>query len=369
MKLTYLKSIITGALLLFIFSMVLGLTTGFIAVATSLGGQFGGALRPPMVSYSAFIDIYYWYIPITAITSFIAGGILGGLDAWYRATGRKRIGTLAIAFGLVWWIATWWFNFAIPLVAAGLLLAFVYTDLALRIRFKPNPVVKSMLHGTLLLPVLLVGSFSTTAAIYWALPNHDPAAPIFLAGISLLCPGIGIVLGSLFGAIEAYGRHHLPQKIAVIAVFSALVVWAAYQIIAALSFGLLPGLILTAWILARAKWRTLKSLLVGGCSMALLSTTVLSMNTTGLVSHFNSGLGGIVISILAGFAAGFIFAALYLWAYKFNRHHLAWLVSLAIGLVIGLFGSWQGLLALLVAIVFVLWTIKFSYDSVEHDPA
>gem|GEM_PF-2806997 len=362
----YLKSIITGAILLFAYTMVLGLTFGFIAVITSLGGQFGGAMHPPVVSYNTFLDIYYWNLPITAITTLLAGGVLGALDAVFHTTHKKWVGAVAIVFGLAWLVVTWWFNFGIPVVAAALLLALVYTDLALRVKFKPNPVVSSLLHGTLLLPLLLIGSFSTTAAIYWTLPNHDPAAPIFLAGISLMCPGVGIILGSLFGAIEAYGRRHLPSKIGVLAVFSLLVIWCAYQVIGNLSFGLLPGLLLTAWILARAKHRTIKALLVGGCSMALLSTTVLSMNTTGLVTHFSSGLVGVIIAIVAAFLIGLVFAALYLWAYKFNRHNLAWLVSLAIGLVIGLFGSWQGLVALLLAIIFTLWTIKFSYDSVEH---
>ncbi|MDF2940177.1 MAG: hypothetical protein K0R66_819 [Gammaproteobacteria bacterium] len=363
MKRVYLKSILTGAMLLLAFSMVLGLTTGFFAVISSLGGTFGGALNAPTPSYNTFVDIYYWYIPLTAVSSFIVGGLMGGIGAYYYLSQKKWARAIEIAIGLIWLALIWWVNFAIPLVALGLALALLYTALAIRVQFRPHTSVKSLLHGTLICPVLLIGSFSTTAAIYWAMPNHDPAAPIFLAGVSLLCPGVGIILGSIFGGIEAYGHRHIPTKVAIIAAFSFLVVWASYLAIGSISLGLLPGLALTAWILAKARHRVIKSLLVGGFSLGLLSTTIVSMNTTGLISHFSSGLTGICFAIVSAFIAGFIFAALFVWAYRFNRHHLAWMVSLALALVIGLFGTWQGLVALLLATTFTMWAIKFSYDS------
>ncbi|MDF2530074.1 MAG: hypothetical protein K0Q57_954 [Gammaproteobacteria bacterium] len=354
----YLKSIFTGAALLLAFSMVLGLTTGFLAVV----GNLGGALNPP-TSDSTWIDIYYWYIPITAIGCLIVGGLLGGLVALYHNDQKAWLRAATIVLGILWLATTWWLNFGIPLVALGLLLALAYTLMALRAQFKPHTSVKALLHGALVAPVLLVGSFSTTAAIYWTLPSHVPADLIYLSGVSLLCPGVGIILGSIFGAIEAYGHRHIPSKVAIITLFTCLVIWAAYQAIGFLSFGLLPGLLLTAWILAKAKHRIIKSLLVGGFSLSLLSTTVMSINSAGLVSRFSSGQ--ITLTIAVAFMAGLILAGLFIWAYRFNRHNLAWMISLALGLVIGLFGSWQGLIALLLAITFTMWAIKFSYDSVK----
>ncbi|MDF2691200.1 MAG: hypothetical protein K0S29_1055 [Gammaproteobacteria bacterium] len=362
----YLKPIITGAVLLPIFALVLGLTTGFAAVIGGIGGLYGGALNPPAISANFFMDISYWYAPLTVLASLIVGAVMGALSAHYYHSGKIWARVVEIALGLVYLIGVWWFTFAIPLVALGLLLSLVYTELAVRVQFRPHTSLKALLHGTLIGPVLLVGSFSTSGAIYWTMPHHDAAAPIFLAALSLLCPGVGIILGSIFGAIEAYGHRHVPTKTAIIAAFSLLVVWGAYQAIGSFGFGLLPGLALTAWILAKAKHRVIKSLLVGGCSLGLLSTTVLSVNTTGLISHFNSGLIGISYGIAAGFFAGLIFAAIFTWAYRFNRHHLTWMISLALGLVIGLFGSWQGLIALLLAITFTMWAIKFSYESAEN---